>query len=57
MNLFGVQTAWDVVDEVLVRYFNERLTTSPRQRLAVTRPRSAPVAVAPVPPYAQPRSI
>lgn len=36
MNLFGVQTAWDVVDEVLVRYFNERLTTSPRQRMAVT---------------------
>lgn len=36
MNLFGVSTAWDVVDEVLVRYFNERLTTSPRQRMAVT---------------------
>ena len=35
-NLFGVQTGWDVVDEVLVRYFNERLTTSPRQRMAVT---------------------
>jgi hypothetical protein len=34
-NLFGVDTAWDVVDEVLVRYFNERLTTSPRQRMAV----------------------
>ena len=26
--------AW--VDEVLVRYFNERLVTSPRQRMAVT---------------------
>jgi hypothetical protein len=36
INLFGVDTAWDVVDEVLVRYFNERLTTSPRQRMAVT---------------------
>ena len=35
-NLFGVDSAWDVVDEVLVRYFNERLTTSPRQRMAVT---------------------
>jgi hypothetical protein len=35
-NLFGVETAWDVVEEVLVRYFNERLVTSPRQRMAVT---------------------
>jgi hypothetical protein len=34
-NLFGVETAWDVVEEVLVRYFNERLNTSPRQRMAV----------------------
>lgn len=34
-NLFGVDGPWDVVDEVLVRYFNERLTTSPRQRMAV----------------------
>jgi hypothetical protein len=34
-NLFGVDTAWDVVEEVLVRYFNERLHTSPRQRMAV----------------------
>jgi hypothetical protein len=34
-NLFGVDTAWDVVEEVLVRYFNERLVTSPRQRTAV----------------------
>lgn len=34
-NLFGVDTGWDVVEEVLVRYFNERLTTSPRQRMAV----------------------
>jgi hypothetical protein len=35
-NLFGVDNAWDVVDEVLVRYFNQRLVTSPRQRMAVT---------------------
>jgi hypothetical protein len=34
-NLFGVDTSWDVVEEVLVRYFNERLVTSPRQRMAV----------------------
>jgi hypothetical protein len=34
-NLFGVDTTWDVVEEILVRYFNERLVTSPRQRMAV----------------------
>jgi hypothetical protein len=34
--LFGAANAWDVVEEVLVRYFNERLVTSPRQRMAVT---------------------
>jgi hypothetical protein len=34
--MFGAATAWDVVEEVLVRYFNERLVTSPRQRMAVT---------------------
>jgi hypothetical protein len=34
-NLFGVDTSWEVVEEVLVRYFNERLVTSPRQRMAV----------------------
>ena len=34
-NLFGVDTSWDVVEGVLVRYFNERLVTSPRQRMAV----------------------
>jgi hypothetical protein len=34
--LFGADTAWDVVEDVLVRHFNERLTTSPRQRMAVT---------------------
>jgi hypothetical protein len=35
-DLFGAASAWDVVEEVLVRYYNERLVTSPRQRLAVT---------------------
>jgi hypothetical protein len=34
-NLFGTDTAWDTVEEVLVRYFNERLVTSPRQRMGV----------------------
>jgi hypothetical protein len=34
--LFGAETAWDVVEEVLIRYFNERLVTSPRQRMGVT---------------------
>jgi hypothetical protein len=34
-NLFGTDTAWDTVEEILVRYFNERLVTSPRQRMAV----------------------
>jgi hypothetical protein len=32
---FGADNAWDVVEEVLIRYFNERLVTSPRQRMAV----------------------
>ena len=35
-NLFGADNAWDVVEEVLIRYFNERLVTSPRQRMGVT---------------------
>ena len=35
-DLFGAASAWDVIEEILVRYFNERLVTSPRQRLAVT---------------------
>lgn len=35
-SLFGADNAWDVVEEVLIRYFNERLVTSPRQRMAVT---------------------
>jgi hypothetical protein len=34
-DLFGADNAWDVVDEVLIRYFDERLVTSPRQRMAV----------------------
>jgi hypothetical protein len=34
-NLFGTDNAWDTVEEVLVRYFNERLVTSPRQRMGV----------------------
>jgi hypothetical protein len=33
--LFGADTAWDVIEDVLTRHFNERLTTSPRQRMAV----------------------
>jgi hypothetical protein len=33
--LFGADNAWDVVEEVLVRYFRERLVTSPRQRMAI----------------------
>ena len=35
-NLFGADNAWDVVEEVLTRYYNESLSTSPRQRMAVT---------------------
>jgi hypothetical protein len=34
--LFGADNAWDVVEEVLIRYLNERLATSPRQRMGVT---------------------
>jgi hypothetical protein len=34
--LFGADNAWDVVEEVLIRYFNERLVTSPRQRMGVS---------------------
>lgn len=34
--LFGADNAWDVAEEVLTRYFNTRLVTSPRQRMAVT---------------------
>jgi hypothetical protein len=34
--LFGADNAWDVVEEVLVRYYKQRLVTSPRQRMGVT---------------------
>ena len=34
-DLFGAANAWDVVDEVLIRYFDVRLQSSPRQRMAV----------------------
>ena len=34
--LFGADNGWDVVEEVLIRYNNERLVTSPRQRMGVT---------------------
>jgi hypothetical protein len=34
-NLFGTDNAWDTVEEILVRYYNERLVTSPRQRMGV----------------------
>jgi hypothetical protein len=33
--LFGADNAWDVIEEVLTRYFNVALETSPRQRMAV----------------------
>jgi hypothetical protein len=33
--LFGADTAWDVIEEILTHYFNEKLETSPRQRMAV----------------------
>jgi len=33
--LFGADTAWDVVEDILVQHFNEQLETSPRQRMAV----------------------
>jgi len=33
--LFGADNAWDVIEEILTRYFNESLSTSPRQRMAV----------------------
>ena len=32
---FGADTAWDVVESILVQHFNEALVTSPRQRMAV----------------------
>src|SRR6185295_1966165 len=33
--LYGADNAWDVIEEVLTRHFNERLSTSPRQRMAI----------------------
>ena len=33
--LFGADHAWDVIDEVLVRYYGKRLATSARQRMGV----------------------
>jgi hypothetical protein len=33
--LFGADNAWDVIEEILTHYFNEKLETSPRQRMAV----------------------
>lgn len=33
--LFGADNAWDVLEEVLIRYFDQRLETSPRQRMGV----------------------
>jgi hypothetical protein len=32
---FGADTAWDVIESILVQHFNEALRTSPRQRMAV----------------------
>jgi hypothetical protein len=33
--LFGAENAWDTLEEILLRYFNQRLPTSARQRMAV----------------------
>jgi hypothetical protein len=35
-NLFGAETAWDVVEEISERYFGTHVNTSARQRMAVT---------------------
>jgi hypothetical protein len=35
-SLFGADNAWDVIEEVLIRYYKEKLVTSPRQRMGVT---------------------
>lgn len=35
MKLFGSENAWDVVEDVTQRYFNEQVVTSPRQRMAI----------------------
>jgi hypothetical protein len=34
--LFGADGPWDVVEEILTRYYNEPISTSPRQRMAVS---------------------
>ena len=33
---FGAENAWDVIEEVLTRYFKETITSSTRQRMGVT---------------------
>ena len=33
--LFGADTAWDVIEDILVRHFNAKLESSPRQKMAV----------------------
>jgi hypothetical protein len=33
--LFGADNGWDVIEEVLRRYFNQPFVTSPRQRMAI----------------------
>lgn len=33
--LFGADSGWDVLEEVMLRYFNQRVPTSSRQRMAV----------------------
>ncbi|MGN6186645.1 MAG: hypothetical protein ACTHQM_23655 [Thermoanaerobaculia bacterium] len=33
--LFGAETAWDVIEEMSSRFFNDPISTSPRQRMAV----------------------
>jgi hypothetical protein len=33
---FGAENSWDVIEEVLTRYFGETLTSSTRQRMGVT---------------------
>jgi hypothetical protein len=34
-NLFGADTAWDVIEDVLRRYFSEHVNVSPRNRMAI----------------------
>ena len=33
--LFGADTAWDVIEDVLRRYFGEQVNVSPRNRMAI----------------------